>query len=111
MGAVGSPGTVPLLALVGLRWLLAQLLQVELARLIRAGQPRQAWASVMTAMLPAPLRGPVRPLSWSAVGSMAPGDPMDVLVTVGSEDAFDVEADLPRITAPTLVIGGAKDPF
>ncbi|MGB8379999.1 MAG: hypothetical protein WCG47_01915 [Dermatophilaceae bacterium] len=46
-----------------------------------------------------------------AVGSMVHADPMDVLVTVDSEDAFDVEADLPRIIAPTLIIGGAKDPF
>ena len=28
-----------------------------------------------------------------------------------AEDAFDAEPDLGRITAPTLVIGGADDPF
>jgi pimeloyl-ACP methyl ester carboxylesterase len=86
-------------------------LQAEMARLIRAGEPRQAWASVMTAMLPGPLRGPARPLSRLAAGPMVPADPADVLVTLDAEDAFDVEAVLPRVTAPTLVIGGGNDHF
>ena len=86
-------------------------LQAEMARLIRAGEPREAWASVMTAMLPGPLRGPAGPLSRLAVSPMARADPADALVTLDAEDAFDVEADLPRITAPTLVIGGSNDPF
>jgi pimeloyl-ACP methyl ester carboxylesterase len=34
-----------------------------------------------------------------------------MLVTLEAEDVFDVEAELPRITAPTLVIGGTKDRF
>ncbi len=86
-------------------------LQAELARLIRGGEPRQAWASVMTATLPGPLRGPARPLARLAAGPMVPADPTDVLVTLDAEDAFDVEAGLPRVTAPTLVIGGGDDPF
>jgi pimeloyl-ACP methyl ester carboxylesterase len=40
---------------------------------------------------------------------MVPADPTDILVTLDAEDAFNVEADLPRVTAPTLVIGGSKD--
>jgi pimeloyl-ACP methyl ester carboxylesterase len=86
-------------------------LQAEVARLIRAGEPRQAWASVMTDMLPGPLRGPARPLTRLAVGPMVPADPTDALVTLDAEDAFDVEADLLRVTAPTLVIGGGNDHF
>ena len=35
--------------------------------------------------------------------------PFALLVTLDAEDAFDLEADLPRIAAPTLVIGGSKD--
>ena len=42
---------------------------------------------------------------------MVPTDPGDMLVTLEAEDVFDVRADLPRITAPTLVIGGTKDFF
>jgi pimeloyl-ACP methyl ester carboxylesterase len=86
-------------------------LQAELARLIRAGEPRQAWASVMTATLPGPLRGPAGPLARLAAGPVVPADPTDLLVTLDAEDAFDVKADLPRVTAPTLVIGGGRDHF
>jgi pimeloyl-ACP methyl ester carboxylesterase len=86
-------------------------LQAELARLIRAGVPREAWASVMTAMLPRPLRDPVHLLSRLAASPMIPADPTDLLVTLDAEDAFNVEAELPRVTAPTLVIAGGKDHF
>jgi len=85
--------------------------QAEMARLIRAGQPREAWASVITSMLPAAVRGPVRPLSRLAAGRMTPADPTDVLVTLEAEDVFDVEAALPRVNAATLVIGGGGDVF
>jgi pimeloyl-ACP methyl ester carboxylesterase len=85
--------------------------QAEMARLIRAGQPREAWASVITSMVPSPLRLPTRPLSRLAAGRLTPDDPTDLLVTLEAEDAFDVQADLHRITAPTLVIGGAADKF
>ena len=85
--------------------------QAEVARLTRAVDATEAWAYLMADLLPAPLRRPARPLMRLAVGSMVPDDPTDLLVTLDAEDVFDVEADLPRITAPTLVIGGAKDPF
>jgi pimeloyl-ACP methyl ester carboxylesterase len=42
---------------------------------------------------------------------MIPADPTDLLTTLDAEDAFDVAADLPRVTAPTLVIGGGNDYF
>jgi pimeloyl-ACP methyl ester carboxylesterase len=86
-------------------------LQAEMARLIREGEPREAWASAITDMLPGPLRGPARPLSRLAAGPLVPADATDVLVTLDAEDAFNVEADLPRVTAPTLVIGGGNDHF
>jgi len=64
----------------------------------------------MTAMmLPTPLRAPARPLARLMTRSMVPEDPTDLLVTLDAEDAFDVGDQLDRITAPTLVIGGAKD--
>ena len=44
-----------------------------------------------------------------ALGPVVPKDSAEVLVTVEAEDVFDVEASLPRITAPTLVVGGAHD--
>jgi pimeloyl-ACP methyl ester carboxylesterase len=85
--------------------------QAEMARLIRAGQPREAWASVITSTLPSALRGLARPLSRLAAGRLTPADPTDLLVTLDAEDAFNVEAALPRVTAPTLVIGGGRDAF
>lgn len=83
--------------------------QAEMARLIRAGHVTEAWALLMTSMLPGPLQGPVAPLARVAVRPMVPDDPTDLLVTLDAEDVFDVEADLPRVTAPTLVIGGGRD--
>ena len=112
--AIDRPDLVRRLVVVAAAYRLGprgRALQAEMARLIRAGEPRQAWASGMTAMLPSPLRGPARPLSRLVAGSMIPADPTDVLVTLDAEDAFDVEADLPRVTAPTLVIGGGRDHF
>jgi pimeloyl-ACP methyl ester carboxylesterase len=86
-------------------------LQRELARLTRAGDAADGWAQLMAAMLPAPLRRPARPLARRMMGSMAAQDPTDMLVTIDAEDAFDVGAELHRIVAPTLVIGGGKDAF
>ncbi len=86
-------------------------LQAEMARLTRAGNTTEAISRLMTAMMPAPLRGPMRPLSGLAARSMATDEPSDLLVTLDAEDAFDLAADLHRITAPTLVIGGGKDAF
>lgn len=86
-------------------------MQAEMAALIRAGRKEDAFPHLMTSMMPAPLRAPVRPLASLAMRSMVPADPGDMLATLEAEDAFDVRADLPRITAPTLVIGGTKDPF
>lgn len=85
--------------------------QAEMARLIRAGDATEAWAQLMTSMLPGPLQAPAAPLSRLAVRPMVPNDATDLLVTLEAEDAFDVGADLPRVTAPTLVIGGGKDAF
>ena len=86
-------------------------LQAEMAALIQAGRKEDVMSHMMTSMMPAPLRGPIRPLARFATRPMVPTDPGDMLVTLEAEDAFDVRADLPRITAPTLVIGGTKDSF
>jgi pimeloyl-ACP methyl ester carboxylesterase len=86
-------------------------LQQELARRTRAGDGAGGWAQLMTALLPAPLQRPTQPLVRRMVGSMAPDDPTDLLVTLDAEDAFDVGEQLHRISAPTLVVGGDRDPF
>jgi pimeloyl-ACP methyl ester carboxylesterase len=86
-------------------------LQAEMAALIRAGRKEDAWLYMMTSLMPTPLRRPIRPLTRFVARSMVPADPGDNLVTLEAEDTFNVRADLPRITAPTLVIGGTKDSF
>ena len=83
----------------------------ELARATRAGDAAQGWAQMLTAMLPGGLQAPARPLVRRVSGSMAPADPSDLLVTLDAEDGFDVGGSLHRVSAPTLVMGGAKDVF
>ncbi|RBY89438.1 alpha/beta fold hydrolase [Blastococcus sp. TF02A-30] len=110
--AVDRPDLVQRLVLVAAAYRLGprgRELQAELARMIRAGRPREGWARLMTATLPRPLRGPARPLSWLVAGSMVSADPADLLVTLDAEDVFDARAGLRRVTAPTLVIGGSAD--
>lgn len=112
--AVDRPRLVRRLVVISAAYKLGTLgrqMSAELARLTRAGEPRQAWASAMSTMLPRAVRTPARPLAWLAAGWRAPDDPTDLLATIDAEDVFDVEADLARITAPTLVIGGDKDRF
>lgn len=84
----------------------------ELARSIREGDFAGGWARMMTeGLLPAPLQRPAVPLLKLLTRSMAPDDPTDLLVSIEAELAFDVGDRLDRITAPTLVIGGAKDRY
>lgn len=112
--AVDRPELVRALVVVGSAYRLGprgRRIQQQLAQLTKAGQGADAWALLMTEMLPVPLRGPVRPLARVMMRSMAPDDPSDLLVTIEAEDAFDVEDELDRISAPTLVVGGGKDIF
>jgi len=48
-----------------------------------------------------------RLLSWFG----RPADPSDLVVTILAEDAHDFRGRLHEITAPTLVVAGADDPF
>jgi pimeloyl-ACP methyl ester carboxylesterase len=85
--------------------------QAELARLIRAGDLRHAFGPLAESAVPPLLRYPARGVAWAFGPRMAPDDPADLLITLDAEDAFDVEADLARVQAPTLVLGGSADPF
>ncbi len=86
-------------------------IQQELARLTRAGDPAAGFTQMVSAMMPPAVQGPLRPVARIMGRSMAPADSSDLLVTVDAEDVFDVGDQLHQITAPTLVIGGAKDVF
>jgi pimeloyl-ACP methyl ester carboxylesterase len=57
-----------------------------------------------------------RPIAWliglsSMVFAHPQADPSDYLVTIEAEDEFNFRSRLSEIKAPTLVIGGARDPF
>lgn len=85
--------------------------QDEVARLTREGDARRASALMMEAAAARPFGYVARGLGWLAGGIFAVDDPSDMLITIGAEDAFDAESDLPRVQAPTLVLGGTADQF
>ncbi len=86
-------------------------LDEEMIRRARAGDLKGAWTCLYAAMLPKRLRRPMRPVARLLAATVRQEDPTDMLVTLEAECALDVEADLARITAPTLVVGGTKDVF
>jgi pimeloyl-ACP methyl ester carboxylesterase len=81
------------------------------ARLTAGGDYRRAMAVMTWPMVPGLLRPPVSALAWALAPLAAPDDPADMLAVAAAESAFDAEADLGKVTAPTLVIGGSADPF
>lgn len=50
-------------------------------------------------------------MGWLTGRAMYGGERPDLLAVIEAEDGFDVGDRLGRITAPTLVVGGAKDRF
>ena len=111
--AVDRPDLVRALVVVAAAYRLGPVgrqLQQDLAKAVRAGDYGGGMAKVATSMmLPPMLQRPARPVARFLWGTIAPRDPTDLLVTIAAEDAFDVGDQLHQITAPTLVIGGAKD--
>ena len=85
--------------------------QQQLARLTEKGDARGASALLVGAMARPMLRHPARGIGWLMGGSLAVDDPSDMLTVIAAEDSFDVEHELSRVQAPTLVLGGAADPF
>jgi pimeloyl-ACP methyl ester carboxylesterase len=86
--------------------------QRRLAELMRDGRPRAAYAALGPALAATTAGGRgFAALMWLFGGSQRPDDPSDMLVTVAAEDSFDASPQLHRITAPTLLIAGARDRF
>lgn len=85
--------------------------QRTLADLTRAGRPRAAWAGLASALTGTVVtRALMTPVLW--LGGGPTGDAAaDLLVTIEAEDAFDAEARLSEVRAPTLVVGGGLDGF
>ncbi|WP_370615141.1 alpha/beta fold hydrolase [Mumia sp. Pv 4-285] len=112
--AIDSPGLVKRLVIAASACRLSahgRHVQAEVLRLTREGDGRGATAVLMEALAPRPLTYPVRGVGWLVGGSFAKGDRSDMMITITAEDVFDAGPELGRIQAPTLVIGGAADPF
>ncbi len=84
--------------------------QAEVASLVRQGRRRQASAVLMSAVgASAPAQRALKVVGGALAPVLMSGDLDDMVATIDAEDVFDVTTRLPEITAPTLVIGGARD--
>jgi len=91
-------------------------LQIKVAQMAKQGRWYAASAAMMGFILPRTglmkvLTGPLNAIISTLMALSAPKDPNDLVVTVEAEDKHDFRERLPEITAPTLVIAGAEDPF
>jgi pimeloyl-ACP methyl ester carboxylesterase len=85
-------------------------MQRDLARFTQAGQPRRAWAATGPELATTAVGGWVyAALLWLAGPKLDPEDPSDMLIVIDAEDRFDAASQLHRITAPTLILAGARD--
>lgn len=112
--AVDSPALVERLVVAASACRLSEhgrRVQAELRALVEAGDRRGATALLLGSLAPRPLSVPLRGVGWLVGNTFAKGDVSDMMATLDAEDAFDVEPDLHRVEAPTLVLGGSADPF
>ncbi len=91
-------------------------LQIKVAQMAKQGRWYAASAAMMGFILPRTglmkvLTGPLNAIISTLMALSAPKDPNDLVVTVEAEDKHAFRERLPEITAPTLVIAGAEDPF
>jgi pimeloyl-ACP methyl ester carboxylesterase len=85
-------------------------LQGRFAELIRQGRPRRAYAALGPTLAATRAGGRAfAALLWLVGGGQRVDDPSDMLITVAAEDSFDACSELHRITAPTLLVAGARD--
>jgi pimeloyl-ACP methyl ester carboxylesterase len=83
--------------------------EAEVLRLIREGHGRRASAMLMAPGVPRSLGPAARAMGWLTGGGI--GAHSDMVIMIAAEHAFDVESELSRIQAPTLVLGGSADRF
>jgi pimeloyl-ACP methyl ester carboxylesterase len=89
-----------------------QEVQRRFAELTTDGRPRRAYAALGPTLAATAAGGRAfAALMWLFGGSQRADDPSDMLVTVAAEDVFDASPELHRITAPTLLVAGARDRF
>ncbi|HET7690601.1 MAG TPA: alpha/beta hydrolase [Nocardioidaceae bacterium] len=86
-------------------------LTAELVRLTELGEDRSAMGLLAGTQVPRPFRPLAHGVGWVMGGFWAVDDPSDMVVTATAELPLDLEKDLARVTAPTLVLGGTADVF
>lgn len=91
-------------------------MQMRIAQLARQKKWRTAYAEIMGASSLKGAKRMLKPLYWliSLAGGPVfgkPDDPSDLIITIQAEDKFNFKDRLCEIKAPTLVLGGEKDPF
>jgi len=90
----------------------AKAVQMETGRLARQRKWREAYTVMLGPMfLPMPAGKIMLWLASRVMSLSAPQDPSDLVVTVEAEDKHEFKDRLHEITAPTLVVAGAEDPF
>ena len=90
----------------------AKAAQLEMGRLAGQRRWRDAWAVLLRFTLGQSRRARLQAWLASAILSVSkPADPSDLIITLLAEDQFAFRDQLARITAPTLVIAGDRDPF
>lgn len=86
--------------------------QRRLVELIEAGRPRRAWASTGRLSASSYLGGRLMgALLWLLAPALTPADPTGLRGVVAAEDQFDLSDRLADITAPTLLVAGARDRY
>jgi pimeloyl-ACP methyl ester carboxylesterase len=90
----------------------ARAMQLEVAQLAGQRRWREAWAVLLRFMLgPGALARAQAGLAAVLLSLSKPADPSDLVIIVLAEDQFPFQDQLARITAPSLVIAGDRDPF
>ena len=85
--------------------------QRQIAARVRAGATRQAVAVMAGALPPPALQLPAACIGWLLAPILCSKSGLqDMATTIEAEDEFDL-ARLPTVRAPTLLVGGGRDPF
>ncbi|MBW4043016.1 MAG: alpha/beta hydrolase [Acidobacteria bacterium] len=86
--------------------------QREVVRSLRAGRPRRAAGTMLAATTRRPIRRRLLRAAGFTLGRVVIGrSDHDLMVLIEAEDEFDLRPDLLRVSAPTVVLGGAQDGY
>ena len=86
--------------------------QEEVADRVREGRPREAAATMLAMTDDRRIRKRLLRVIGLVLGRLAIGrNDRDLVLTIEAEDGFDLQRDLSKVKAPTLLIGGGRDGY